>query len=46
MDETAANPDEVAEWKWVEPDALSPSVTATPFAFSPWLVLQTEELSR
>lgn len=46
MDEIAANPDEVAEWKWVDPDALSSSVTATPFAFSPWLVLQTEELSR
>lgn len=32
--------DEVAEWEWVEPDALRAAVAATPFAFSPWLVLQ------
>lgn len=32
--------DEVAEWSWVAPEALRMSVAATPFAFSPWLVLQ------
>jgi isopentenyl-diphosphate delta-isomerase len=30
-------PDEVAEWAWVEPDELQASVSAAPFAFSPWL---------
>ncbi|KJL28744.1 isopentenyl-diphosphate Delta-isomerase [Microbacterium oxydans] len=32
-----ANPDEVAEWAWAEPDELVDAVTAAPFAFSPWL---------
>ena len=36
-------PDEVAEWRWVEPRALRAAVEATPFAFSPWLVLQLEQ---
>lgn len=31
------SPDEVAEWAWVEPDALRDAVAAAPFAFSPWL---------
>lgn len=34
--------DEVCEWKWVSPTALAQAVEATPFAFSPWLVLQIE----
>lgn len=38
-----ANPLEVAEWAWVAPDALRAAVEATPFAFSPWLVLQLEQ---
>ncbi len=29
--------DEVAEWAWVDPAELKSSVTAAPFAFSPWL---------
>jgi isopentenyl-diphosphate Delta-isomerase len=29
--------DEVAEWAWVEPEALRSAVTATPFAYSPWI---------
>jgi isopentenyl-diphosphate Delta-isomerase len=29
--------DEVAEWAWVEPAELRAAVSATPFAFSPWL---------
>ena len=37
--------DEVAEWAWVAPAALRAAVEATPFAFSPWLVLQLEEWS-
>jgi len=36
------NPDEVAEWQWVSPAALRTAVEATPFAFSPWIVLQLE----
>jgi isopentenyl-diphosphate delta-isomerase len=35
--------DEVAEWEWVAPVALRAAVEATPFAFSPWLVLQLEQ---
>ncbi|ERG65296.1 hypothetical protein L332_12705 [Agrococcus pavilionensis RW1] len=37
-------PSEVAEWQWVDPDDLRTSVVATPWAFSPWLVLQAEQL--
>lgn len=29
--------DEVAEWAWVEPEALKSAVEATPFAYSPWI---------
>jgi isopentenyl-diphosphate delta-isomerase len=36
-------PDEVAEWSWVAPAQLRAAVEATPFAFSPWLVLQLAE---
>ena len=36
-------PDEVAEWAWIQPVALRAAVEATPFAFSPWLVLQLEQ---
>lgn len=38
------DPDEVAEWRWVEPERLLAGVRATPWAFSPWLVLQAERL--
>ena len=38
----APNPDEVVEWQWVRPDDLRAAVTATPFAFSPWIVLQLD----
>lgn len=37
-------PSEVAEWHWVDPDDLRMGVLATPWAFSPWLVLQAEQL--
>lgn len=43
--EPAPAPDEVAEWTWIEPDALRTAVTAAPFAFSPWLVWQLGELA-
>ena len=35
--------DEVVEWAWVHPGDLREAVEATPFAFSPWLVLQLAE---
>ncbi|MHA7134453.1 isopentenyl-diphosphate Delta-isomerase [Oerskovia turbata] len=39
-----ANPDEVAELAWAEPGTLGPAVDATPWAFSPWMVLQVAAL--
>jgi isopentenyl-diphosphate delta-isomerase len=39
-DEVAGSPDEVAEWNWVDPEALRTAVASTPWAFSPWLTLQ------
>lgn len=44
-DEIAANPDEVEEWHWVDPESLNAAVTATPFAFSPWIAMQLAELA-
>ncbi len=38
------NPDEVAEYRWVDPLDLAASLAATPWAFSPWLVMQSEQL--
>jgi isopentenyl-diphosphate delta-isomerase len=42
--EPQPNPDEVAEYRWVDPLDLAASITATPWAFSPWLVLQAQQL--
>lgn len=39
-EQPVANPDEVAEWQWVDVDDLLAAVTRTPFAFSPWLAEQ------
>ncbi len=41
----APEPDEVAEWAWVDPDDLRSAVAAAPFAFSPWLGWQLREWS-
>ncbi|ASD21963.1 isopentenyl-diphosphate delta-isomerase [Cryobacterium sp. LW097] len=38
------NPDEVMEFTWTQPETLRRSVLASPFAFSPWMVLQMREL--
>jgi len=38
------NPLEVAETRWADPDDLAASLERTPWAFSPWLVLQAEQL--
>jgi len=43
-DEPRPNPSEVAEYRWVDPLDLAASLDATPWAFSPWLVLQAQQL--
>ena len=43
-DEPRLNPREVAEARWVDPTDLAVALRATPWAFSPWLVLQSEQL--
>lgn len=35
---------EVAEWRWVKPEDLRAAIEGAPFAFSPWLVWQHEQL--
>ena len=44
LDEPVLNPLEVVDARWVDPDDLAASLEATPWAFSPWLVLQAEQL--
>lgn len=44
-DEVAPNPDEVAEFAWVSPDSLRAAAIAAPYAFSPWLGWQLEQLA-
>jgi isopentenyl-diphosphate Delta-isomerase len=39
------DPDEVAEWAWVEPSDVAAAVSAAPWAFSPWLGLQVPRLA-
>jgi isopentenyl-diphosphate Delta-isomerase len=43
--EPTPNPDEVLEYRWVDPAALGSAIRLTPWAFSPWLVLQAEHLA-
>jgi isopentenyl-diphosphate delta-isomerase len=43
-DAVAANPDEVAEFAWVDPASLHDAAIAAPYAFSPWLGWQLEQL--
>ncbi|MES2093276.1 MAG: isopentenyl-diphosphate Delta-isomerase [Actinomycetota bacterium] len=38
------NPAEVSEFVWLDPQALRQAVAAAPFAFSPWLGWQLEQL--
>ena len=44
-DAVAPNPDEVAEFAWVTPESLTAAALAAPYAFSPWLGWQLEQLS-
>lgn len=39
-----ANPDEVMELAWADPRDVARGVAATPWAFSPWMVLQVAAL--
>lgn len=39
------NTEEVAEWQWISPAALSQAAILTPFAFSPWMILQLPALA-
>jgi isopentenyl-diphosphate Delta-isomerase len=43
--EPQPNPREVMEVAWVEPHDLTIAVQHTPWAFSPWLVLQSQSLT-
>jgi isopentenyl-diphosphate delta-isomerase len=43
-DEPELNPLEVADAEWVDPRDLAIALDAAPWAFSPWLVLQAEQL--
>lgn len=43
-DGLALNPLEVVEAQWVDPADLAASLSRTPWAFSPWLVLQARQL--
>ena len=43
-DVVSPNPAEVSEFAWLDPHALRLAVTAAPFAFSPWLGWQLEQL--
>jgi isopentenyl-diphosphate delta-isomerase len=38
------SPDEVVEWQWTTADRLRSAVVAAPYAFSPWLRLQLQQL--
>jgi len=44
-DVVAGNPDEVSEWEWVDPASLTAAAGAAPYAFSPWLVWQLEQIA-
>lgn len=44
-DPVLPDPDEVAEFQWVDPVRLAESVAAAPWAFSPWLTLQLPALA-
>lgn len=43
-DEPVLNPLEVVDAQWVDPADLAVAIEATPWAFSPWLVLQAQQL--
>ncbi|NKI36276.1 isopentenyl-diphosphate Delta-isomerase [Wenzhouxiangella sp. XN79A] len=38
------HPDEIAEWRWIEPDALDAELAAHPERFTPWFKMEWLEL--
>ena len=42
----APDPEEVEEWRWVSVEELDAAVTTAPWALSPWLVEQHQQLRR
>ena len=45
LDPVVPDPDEVAEFRWVDPARLTVAVELAPWAFSPWLTLQLPALA-
>lgn len=45
LDSVLPDPDEVVEYRWVDPERLGVAVDAAPWAFSPWLTLQLPALA-
>ena len=45
FDAVLPDPDEVAEYRWVDRADLEAAATAAPWAFSPWLNLQLEAMT-
>ncbi|WP_309129002.1 isopentenyl-diphosphate Delta-isomerase [Microbacterium sp.] len=43
--EVHPDPSEAMEHRWVEPADLAGALTSAPWAFSPWLVMQAEQMS-
>lgn len=43
--EPRLNPREVVEARWVDPADLADALRAAPWAFSPWLVLQAQQMN-
>lgn len=41
----AANPDEIAAWRWVGPAELTAEIAAQPHSFTPWLKLEWAQIS-
>ena len=44
LGELSPNADEVVDWTWTHPALLHQATILTPFAFSPWMVLQMPSL--
>lgn len=42
--EITMNPEEVMDYRWVDPVEFAVAVRAAPWAFSPWLVMQASEM--
>ena len=45
LDDVLPDPDEVLEFRWVDPDLVAAAVAGAPWAFSPWLTLQLPALA-